>query len=775
MSATPDNDLSSQPAEPATTSRKPRSIGARITLQMTLLLGLLIIVSIWVVERQLLQGFEEAELSIAGQNQVLAAEAMQRLPLRLNAQVKDWATWDDSYDFVQQPNEAFIESNLGTSTLETLDVTLLLYLDTAGRLVWGRTRAPGIDELAPPDEMMRDLSANDGALLRAVREAPKGGLVRTTKGVVFLTAHPILHSDQSGPEAGWLIFGRLLGADWKADVAAIIGQGNASLEVYQPALETLPAQAGAVLAHMRDSGEMLVTRSDRRTLHTYVVYRDLLGAPALLMDIRIPRRIRAYGMSVAWTLTGMLVGVQFIGMLLLWLLIQRLVGQPVRQLSAYVQALDIADPASHRAPLRGNDEFSALAGEFETLITRQRADETQLRKLAAALEHATESVMIMDPRGIILYVNATYVENAGRPRKQILGTVPQGTTETEAGYAARMEMMNQVTAEKKPWHGVLQSRKPDGTIRIEEATVSPILKTDNELDGFVIIKRDITERLALESQLAQAQKLESIGQLAAGIAHEINTPAQYVGDNIRFVRDSFTEMNALLGALQQLATSGEPLARTLTETLQKADLDFLREEIPKALEQSADGCQRISSIVKAMKEFSHPGADKTPVDLNRAIQSTITVATNEWKYVAEIRTEFDPALPHVTCLPGEFNQVILNMLVNAAHAITDVVGDGARGKGVITVTTRQVGEFAEIRISDTGCGITPEIREKIFDPFFTTKQVGKGTGQGLAIAHDVIVNKHGGTIGLESEPGKGSTFIIKIPVNPVQTQAVKAA
>jgi signal transduction histidine kinase len=337
-----------------------------------------------------------------------------------------------------------------------------------------------------------------------------------------------------------------------------------------------------------------------------------------------------------------------------------------------------------------------------------------------------------------------------------------------------MEMMDQVTAEKKPWHGVLQSRKPDGTIRIEEATVSPMLKTDGELDGFVIIKRDITERLALESQLAQAQKLESIGQLAAGIAHEINTPAQYVGDNIRFVRDSFTEMDALLGSLQQLAAASAPPAGALAEALQKADLEFLREEIPKALEQSADGCQRISAIVKAMKEFSHPGADKTPVDLNRAIQSTITVATNEWKYVADIRTELDPALPHVTCLLGEFNQVILNMLVNAAHAITDVVGDGASGKGLISVTTRHLGDFAEICISDTGCGITAQIRERIFDPFFTTKQVGKGTGQGLAIAHDVIVNKHAGTIALESEPGKGSTFIIKLPINPAEPQAQTA-
>jgi signal transduction histidine kinase len=140
-----------------------------------------------------------------------------------------------------------------------------------------------------------------------------------------------------------------------------------------------------------------------------------------------------------------------------------------------------------------------------------------------------------------------------------------------------------------------------------------------------------------------------------------------------------------------------------------------------------------------------------------------------------MQTDFDAQLPPVVCLPGEFNQVILNMLVNAAHAITDVVGNGGQGKGTIAVTTRQVDAFAEIRISDTGTGIQPEIREKIFDPFFTTKQVGQGTGQGLAIAHDVIVNKHGGTIGLESEPGKGSTFIIRLPLNATGSDEAIAA
>ena len=198
---------------------------------------------------------------------------------------------------------------------------------------------------------------------------------------------------------------------------------------------------------------------------------------------------------------------------------------------------------------------------------------------------------------------------------------------------------------------------------------------------------------------------------------------------------------------------------------EKADLEYLREEIPKAIEQSLEGIGRVSKIVQAMKEFSHPGADeKTPIDINKAIESTITVSRNEWKYVAEMETDFDTGLPMVPCLPGDFNQVILNIIINAAHAIAGVVDKDSVDKGKIAISTTMDTDWAEIRISDTGTGIPEEIKDKVFDPFFTTKEVGRGTGQGLAISHSVVVDKHGGTITLETEEGQGTTFIIRLPL-----------
>jgi len=288
--------------------------------------------------------------------------------------------------------------------------------------------------------------------------------------------------------------------------------------------------------------------------------------------------------------------------------------------------------------------------------------------------------------------------------------------------------------------------------------------------GILLLGANITERKLMQSQLAQAQKLESIGLLAAGIAHEINTPIQYVGDNMLFLQESFNDLSTLLehyAALYQMCTEGTPTASVLSQietTASAIDVAYLTEEIPTAIEQSLEGVERVATIVRAMKEFSHPSAkEKVSVDLNKAIESTITVARNEWKYVAQMVTDLDPDLPLVPCVPGELNQVILNILVNAAHALGDV-GDGAPEKGTIIVGTRQVGDGVEIRITDTGPGIPEAIRDKIFDPFFTTKEVGKGTGQGLAIAHTVVVEQHGGQLTFETAEGEGTTFIIRLPL-----------
>ncbi|MBI4775199.1 MAG: PAS domain S-box protein [Deltaproteobacteria bacterium] len=313
-----------------------------------------------------------------------------------------------------------------------------------------------------------------------------------------------------------------------------------------------------------------------------------------------------------------------------------------------------------------------------------------------------------------------------------------------------------------------QRNGKDGFLGI---SFNPILSRGVESEGVLILAADITERRLLESQLTQAQKLESIGQLAAGIAHEINTPTQYVGDNLRFLNEGFDDLLRLIEAYRGLVQDhgqGIPIdgrVQEIADLAEEIDLEYLMEELPKSVAESLEGVGRVAKIVLSMKEFSHPGSeDKSLTDINRAIESTITVARNEWKYVSDMVMDLDPSLPLVSCIPGELNQVILNIIINAAHAIKDKLGEHSDTKGAITVATRRKDETCEIRISDTGPGIPEKIRDRIFDPFFTTKEVGRGTGQGLAISHTAIVEKHGGSISFETEMGKGTTFIIRLPM-----------
>ncbi len=313
--------------------------------------------------------------------------------------------------------------------------------------------------------------------------------------------------------------------------------------------------------------------------------------------------------------------------------------------------------------------------------------------------------------------------------------------------------------------------QPNGRQGYLGFTISPIRSDNGELIGFIIIGADITNRKALEDTLAQTEKLKSIGQLAAGIAHEINTPTQYVGDNTRFLQDAFQDIIQVLNSFEAFFEAAKTdgvsadLIAKVEEDIEEADVGYLIEEIPTAIDHTLQGVERIAKIVRAMKEFSHPGQDeKTAIDINKTIESTITVARNEWKYVAEMETDFDASLPLVPCLPGELNQVILNLIINAAHAIADVIAENSTEKGLIKVATRLKENWAEIQISDSGPGIPEEFRHRIFDPFFTTKEMGKGTGQGLAISHTVIVEKHGGTLNLETQEGKGTTFSIYLPL-----------
>ncbi len=299
------------------------------------------------------------------------------------------------------------------------------------------------------------------------------------------------------------------------------------------------------------------------------------------------------------------------------------------------------------------------------------------------------------------------------------------------------------------WLRVLDERRTDV---LSEALTATAKQLRHRVRAERKLERALGDLTATQAQLLQAQKLEAIGQLAAGVAHEINTPTQYVSDNTTFLQESFEELFAMMAAHRERASESEA-----------NQLDYLADEVPRAIGQSLEGLRRISALIAALKDFSHPTAgEKATFDLNAAIQTTIAVARNEWKYVADLATDLDPALPPIWGVRDELDQVVLNMIVNAAHAIGERGGE----RGAISVRTSVVEGHAVIEIADDGAGIPDLVRHRIFEPFFTTKPMGKGTGKGLAISRTVIVDKHQGTIDVASEAGRGTTFTIRIPIGP---------
>jgi two-component system, NtrC family, sensor kinase len=426
----------------------------------------------------------------------------------------------------------------------------------------------------------------------------------------------------------------------------------------------------------------------------------------------------------------------------------------------------------HSAPVIGaGGQYYGRIWTFRDITEKKRVED-RLVQLALAVEQSPASVVVTDLSGNISYVNRKFTECTGYSSAEVIGQSPRVLKSGHTSPKEYRELWEAIT-QGGEWCGEFKNRRKNGELYWESATIRPIRDKNGTISSFLALKEDITQKKHIEGQLRQAQKLEAVGQLAAGIAHEINTPAQYVANNTTFLKESWACIDKLLGASRALrneaghgAVSGDSLAQ-FDRVLEQSDLDFLRNEIPSAIDQSIEGLERVTKIVKAMKDFSHPGSDENvAIDINKAIETTIAVARNEWKYVADMTTEFDTNLPVVPCLRGEFNQAILNLIVNAAHAIAGVRSEGAAQKGEIAIRTRRHGESVEISIRDTGHGIPLEIRPRIFEPFFTTKEVGKGTGQGLSIAHNTILKRLHGQIWFESEVGLGTTFFIRLPLEP---------
>ncbi len=407
------------------------------------------------------------------------------------------------------------------------------------------------------------------------------------------------------------------------------------------------------------------------------------------------------------------------------------------------------------------------------LLNNKRLSDN-LQKFKLTLDQTLDCVFMFDPVTLrYIYANQGAVDQVGYSLNELLSMTPLDLKPDLSEEQFRKLLAPLTQDQKKSITYTTTHLNKNGT-SIPVEILQQYVELSKGENRFISIVRDISTRLQegrekekLQSQLLHAQKLESVGQLAAGISHEINTPCQFIGTNINFFGEACEDLASFMTAIQNIADDApEEVQKKINAALEDLDWDYLSSELPDAISQSLEGINRVTSIVQAMKEFSHPGSkEKTPQDLNKIINTTVTIARNEWKYVAEVEMDLDPDLPPAPLLADEIGQVILNMLVNGAHAIAQRLGDNPQEeKGLIHLATKATDDSVILCISDSGAGIPIEAQPRIFDPFYTTKMVGKGTGQGLAISHTVVVDKHGGSITFTTEKNKGTTFIISLPL-----------
>jgi len=468
--------------------------------------------------------------------------------------------------------------------------------------------------------------------------------------------------------------------------------------------------------------------------------------------------------------------------IILAIIFAKSITDPIRKLSDVAHKINNGD-LKIRADIKPRNEIGKLAESFNQMTNRLVDSKVMEEKKAIQLMQSNveyELLLSSIPSIIIELSNDYKICRWNRSAEHSFGIVASAVI----GLAFREckiqwdwnEIFKKISLCKDnnnaTWIDNFKYERIDGNIGNLGITINPIKNGEDELTGILISMLDITERKNMERQLLHAQKMEAIGQLAAGIAHEINTPTQYISNNISYLQDAFGKATALLNQyshLLEMNKAGAVTPEFINETdvmIKDINVEYLIKEVPEALKESLDGLKRVTEIVQSLKIFSHPDhKEKELADINEMIKSTITVSRNEWKYVADIESDFSTDLPLVPCYPGEFNQAILNLIINAAHAIGEVSGNGDVGNGEISVSTQLNGDWAEIHISDTGGGIPEDIRSRIFDPFFTTKEVGRGTGQGLSIVHSIVVKKHNGTITFDTITGEGTTFKIRLPIN----------
>ena len=754
----------------------------------------------------LLKSFSNLEEEYCIKNVQRAFNAVTTEKNNLLSHASDYATWDDTYAFTENLNPAFITSNITPDTFINLNINFFIIMDKSGQVIVSHGYDLIKNEPLAISTNLLDQIINLPNSQNPNLKSGSAGFVLINDQPILMAYHPILTSRSEGPQHGVLVIGRFLGDSFAAQLSNTT-QLSIQIESYINSTLRLEFEG----AKQVTDGETTISINplNSKNIAGYMMVEDVFNNPVMILKAAMDRDIYNHGYdTILFFIYIVFFGSLFFILTALYLLDSQVTSRII-SLSRSVIGVRLSGHLADRVPIKGKDEISSLGNAINEMLQSLEAADYRLRHSRDELEKLIEnrtaelvqvnldlkheitehelgrkalseayneihliissisSIMIgVDNNGMVTLWNDVASKLLSLSSDDVVGldffALPINWNRDKIAQEAAECVKSNKNIRMAD---ILLRHQTDG-IRILGITLTPLFLKDKEHPGFLLIGADITERRLLEDQVGRSNKLEAIGQLAAGVAHEINTPTQLVGSNLRFLGQ---QLDTILGWLDKLhqqkdAAKTESKIPSLIMGSEKdvtlAQLEYFKQEAPKAIEQSLEGIDRISHIVTAMRFFTHPGSENKEIaDLNQIIQNAISLSRNEWKIIAEIKTDLDPNLPGVECLPIELSQVVLNIIINAIHAIQD----SGEEKGQIVIVSRQAGELIEVSITDNGTGIPKEIQSKIFDPFFTTKDIGRGTGQGLAIAYTVIVKKHGGTLEFESETGKGTTFIIRLP------------
>jgi PAS domain S-box-containing protein len=664
-------------------------------------------------------GYRDLENQSVVQNTGRVSDALAAKEEALGTFCYDWAAWDDTYQFAQDKNATYIEKNLtNQQSFDQVSLNLFLIIDTNHQVVFGRVvDQSGVNEMPLPAEFV-DFLARSWMTIDNNSENKTG--IAVLDGVpIIIAANPILTSEATGPSVGTLILGRFIDGDTISNLAKTTNLAITLLPINFP---KFPTDVGAVIKAADNANTAIVQVVNKNIIQGFRVVDDLYRQPAFVFRIDMPRQIYMQGQKTLTYLHLSLLLMSFGFFFVFLFVVNKTILNRMTTLSVGLNTIAQEGNVSKRVSVPGSDELSGLAGNINEMLESIEKSHAEIRSqkefIDSILTNTPNAVLVVDKNQTIVMANNAFSSMFGLIKDSVKGQILSG-----------IAILNDLSFEAKKF---IDSNAPDGNTELQvrgnglRKTLTVSFTRMNEDALFLIIFTDITTEMDRQDRLYLTDRLASVGEMASGIAHELNNP-----------------LFSIVG-----------LSELLTE---EADVpDSIRDDVVTINAEA----RRAAAVVKNMLSFARKHvAAKQSVQINQVIDDVLKLRSYHWKVNnITVETHLDPELPNVMADYFQMQQVFLNIILNAEQSMVE-----SHGRGTLKITSERVDNTIKLTFADDGSGIAPQNLSRIFDPFFTTKEVGSGTGLGLSICFG-IVTSHGGQVHVKSEVGHGATFTVELPV-----------